>query len=113
MSRRTGRTDPRAGTLISIPSAPRASTSAADESSTSRRSTIACSDAIPRKTLNGTLTVLCDSGITTGLCTTSPGVSPVPASALPHHRLAAEEQRLDQRAVALDAAIGDERHVRA
>ena len=83
MSRMMGRTDPRAGTLISMPSAPSASTSAVSASSTSSRSTIACSDAIPRNTLNGTFTVLCDSGMTTGFCTVSPGVSLVPASALP------------------------------
>ena len=47
MSRRIGRTDPRAGTLISMPSAPSASTSAASASSTSRRSTIAWSEAMP------------------------------------------------------------------
>ena len=44
---------------------------------------MASSDAIPRNTLNGTRTVLCDSGTTTGFCTMSPGVSVVPASALP------------------------------
>ena len=41
----------------------------------------------------------------------SPGVSSVPANMLPeHHRVAAEEQRLEDGAVALDAAVGDERH---
>ena len=38
---------------------------------------------MPRNTLNGTRTVLFDSGTTTGFCTTSPGVSVVPANALP------------------------------
>ena len=44
---------------------------------------MAWSEAMPRNTLNGTFTVLCDSGMTTGFCTVSPGVSIVPASALP------------------------------
>ena len=38
---------------------------------------------MPRNTLNGTFTIFCDSGSRTDLCTTSPGVSSVPANALP------------------------------
>ena len=111
MSRSSGRTEPRAGTLISMPSAPSASTSAASASSTSRRSTIASSDAIPRNTLKGTRTVLFESGTTTGFCTTSPGVSVGAGQhAAEHHGVAAERQRLHERAVALDAAVGNQRH---
>ena len=83
MSWMTGRTEPRAGTLTSVPSAPSASMSTTSSSSTSRRSRIAWIDAMPRSTLNGTLTVLCDSGSTTDFCTISPGVSSVPANMLP------------------------------
>src|SRR4029453_15759701 len=77
------RTEPRAGTLVSSPSAPIASRSTSAASSTSRRSLMAPIDAIPRSTLNGTRTVRWPSGRTTGLWTISPGVSSVPAKALP------------------------------
>src|SRR5919201_287 len=93
MSRTIVRADPRAGTLTSMPSAPMASSSTRSASSTSSRSRIASSEAIPRSTLNGTLTVFCASGSSTDLCTISPGASSVPANALP------------------DSAVGDQRDV--
>ncbi len=96
-----------------MPSAPIASSSTASASSTSSRSRIASIDAMPRSTLNGTLTVFCDSGSTTDLCTISPGVSSVPANALPSMTTSPPNSSASSmRAVALDAAVGNHRHVR-
>src|SRR5918996_846905 len=52
-------------------------------SSMSSRSRMAPIDAMPRSTLNGTLTGFCSSGRSTALDTISPGASAVPARALP------------------------------
>ena len=69
---------------------------------------------MPRNTLNGTCTTFCDSGISTDFSTMSPGVScGAGEGAAEHHRVAAEEQRLRDAAVAPDAAVGDERHALA
>ena len=87
---------------------------AGSASSRSSRSRTAPIDAMPRNTLNGTCTIFCDSGISTGFSTISPGVScGAGERAAQHHRVAAEEQRLRRCAVAPDAAVGDERHALA
>ena len=66
---------------------------------------------MPRNTLNGTFTIFCDSGTSTDLKTTSPGrLLGAGERAAEHHRVAAEQQRLRDAAVAPDAAVGDERH---
>ena len=114
MSRMIGRTEPRAGTLISMPSAPSASTSTTESSSTSRRSTIAWIDAMPRNTLNGTFTDLLRLGQHHRfLHGVARRLRRAGEHAAEHDRVAAEQQRLDDRAVALDAAVGDERHAAA
>ena len=111
MSRSSGRTEPRAGTLISMPSAPSASTSAASASSTSSRSTIASSDAIPRNTLNGTRTGLVRVGDDDRLLHDVAGrFGGARKRAAEHDGVAAERQRLHQGAVPLDAAVGNQRH---
>ena len=66
---------------------------------------------MPRRTLKGTLTVFCDSGSTTDLCTISPGASSVPANALPSiAQSPPKSERFGERAVAFDAAVGDDGH---
>ena len=66
---------------------------------------------MPRNTLNGTCTIFCDSGISTGFSTMSPGVSCVPANALPSITVSPpNSSACDDAAVAPDAAVGDERH---
>ena len=114
MSRSTGRTEPRAGTLISMPSAPSASTSAASASSTSSRSTIACERRHPAEHLerhaHGLVRLGHDDRLLHDVARRFGGAG---ERAAEHHRVAAEEQRLHERAVALDAAVGDERHAAA
>ena len=69
---------------------------------------------MPRSTLNGTLTVFCDSGSSDRLVHDLAGrLFGAGKRAAEHHGVAAEEQRLGERAVALDAAVGDERHARS
>ncbi len=66
---------------------------------------------MPRNTLNGTRTTFCDSGkhdrLVHGLARRFGRARKGVAE---HHGVAAEEQRLDDGAVALDAAVGDERN---
>ena len=72
---------------------------------------IASIDAIPRSTLNGTFTVFCDSGSSTDFCTMSPGVSRVPANALPSITVSPPNSSASTIAPSrLDAAVGDDRH---
>ena len=114
MSRMIGRTDPRAGTLISMPSAPSASTSARlgvldvepiDDRLQRRH---------PAKHLERHLHRLVRLGDDHRLLHRVAGrLDRAGERAAEHDRVAAEEQRLHDRAVALDAAVGDERHARA
>ena len=68
---------------------------------------------MPRSTLNGTLTVFCDSGsddrLVHDLARRFFGAG---KRAAEHRAVAAEEQRFGERAVPLDAAVGDDRHAR-
>ena len=63
---------------------------------------------MPLKTLNGTCTIFCDSGIRTGLITTSPGVSSVPAKTPPSITESPPKSSACDAAVLLHAAVGDQ-----